>query len=100
MSSNDDLSRLLRSWQPDTDPGSGFNRAVWARIADTEARRWRGWESFLEWAGLFARPRIAITAAMAALFVGVFAGTLQARAEGQERYLRSLNPYQPYSAAR
>jgi len=100
MSLNDDLSRLLRSWQPDADPGTGFNRAVWARIADTEARRWRAWESLLQWAGLFARPRIALTAMMAALFVGVFAGSLQAHAAGQERYLRSLNPYQLHSSAR
>ncbi len=100
MSRNDDLSLLLRSWQPDADTGSGFNRAVWARIADAEARRSVGWTSFLEWAGLFARPRIAVTAAMAALFVGVFAGSLQARTLGQERYLRSLNPYQLHAAAR
>ncbi len=100
MSRNDDLSLLLRSWQPNADAGAGFNRAVWARIADAEAGRSLGWESLLEWAGLFARPRIAVTAAMAALFVGVFAGSLQAHAVGQERYLRSLNPYQLHSTGR
>ena len=100
MNRNDDLSSLLRGWQSIPSPAPGFNREVWARIAEGETRRHSPWESLAEWMNQFARPRIAVAAAMLALFAGTFAGSLQARTTGEERYLRSLNPYQLHSTAR
>lgn len=100
MSSENDLSSLLQGWQPDLEPGSGFNRGVWSRIEAAESRRQNGTLAVFSWVGLLARPRIATAAVAVALFGGVLIGGLQARNSQEERYLLSLKPFAANSILR
>lgn len=93
MTSDNDLSLLLREWQTSPEPGSGFNRAVWSRIEAAERLRQNGPLSIFSWVGLLARPRIATAAVAVALFGGFLIGGLQARGSQEERYLLSLKPF-------
>jgi hypothetical protein len=93
MNSTDNLSNLLQSWQPEVADSRDFNRAVWMRLESEENRKGVTAAAIFSWIQLFARPRIAITAASIALFCGIFLGTLEARSTGEDRYLQSLNPY-------
>ena len=92
MSSKNDLSSLLKGWQPDLEPGSGFNRGVWSRIEAAESSR-SGFSAIFSWVGLLASPRIATAAVAIALFGGLLVGSLQARSSQEERYLHSLKPF-------
>jgi hypothetical protein len=95
-SHSDDLSGVLQSWQPRLVEDSGFDRNVWSRIEAAENRRQpalRDFLSFFGWLQQLTRPRVAVTAAMFALFGGILLGGLQARTSQEERYLRSLNPH-------
>jgi len=97
MHPKDDLSDLLQSWQPDIEPGSGFNGAVWSRIEVSQAPSSFTQSLFalfspLRWIQTMGRPRIAIAAAAIALFGGVLIGGVQAHSSQEERYLLSLNP--------
>lgn len=100
MSSENDLSSLLRGWQPHLEPGFGFNRGVWSKIEAAESRRQNGLLSMVSWVGLLARPRIATVAVAVALFGGVLIGGLQARSSQEERYLLSLKPFAANSMIR
>lgn len=93
MSPCNDLTDLLREWSPGCDPGTGFNRGVWSRIEATECRRGAGISGLFGWIALLGQPRVAVGAALIALFGGVFLGNLQARSTQESRYLLSLNPY-------
>jgi hypothetical protein len=93
MNAPDDLSSLLQGWQPEVADTHDFNRGVWMRLELAESRKGAGVAAVFAWVALFARPRIAVGAALLALFGGVFLGTLQARSSGEDQYLRSLNPY-------
>ncbi|MEI6322532.1 MAG: hypothetical protein WCP60_05450 [bacterium] len=93
MNSSDDLSPLLQSWQPEAPFSGDFNRGVWSRIEAMESHKGTGIQALLSWIQLFARPRIAVSAAMLAIFAGVFLGGIQARSSQEEHYLQSLNPY-------
>jgi hypothetical protein len=77
----------------------GFRREVWARIevqkrtntfasspASSVAR------ALSSWILLMGRPRYAAAAAAIVLFIGIFAGSLQARSVGEDLYLRSVDP--------
>lgn len=90
MTSDNDLSLLLREWQASPAAGPGFTRNVWSRI---EGRRQDGLYSIFSWLCLLARPRIATTAIAVALFGGVLIGGVQARGSQEERYLLSLKPF-------
>ena len=93
MSSPDnDLSSLLQGWSPRVEPGTGFRRAVWSRIASTEQGRPQGLAALLSWLTLLASPRIATATIALALFGGIMIGGLQARSSAEERYLISLKP--------
>jgi hypothetical protein len=94
MNSPDTLSALLQSWQPDVAEPGDFNRGVWSRLEAAESQKGA---SFTGWISLFLRPRIAVTAALVVLCGGFFLGGLHARAESQEQYLLSLNPYKATS---
>lgn len=98
--SDNDLSSLLGEWQPAPEPGSGFNRGVWAAIEAAESRRQNGPLSIFSWVGLLARPRIATAALAVALFGGVLVGALQERSSQEERYLLSLKPFAANSMLR
>jgi hypothetical protein len=100
MSSDNELSTLLQGWQPDLEPGSEFNRAVWSRIEVAESRRQGGLSSLFSWVDLLTRPRIATAAVVVALFGGVLIGGLQARSAQEERYLISLKPFAATSMPR
>lgn len=93
MSADNDLSTLLQGWQPELEPGSGFNRGVWSRIEAAQSRRQNEFASIFSWVGLLASPRIASSAVAVALFGGVLIGGLQARSSQEERYLLSLKPF-------
>jgi hypothetical protein len=89
MSSPDnDLSSLLQGWSPRVEPGTGFRRAVWSRIASTE----QGLAALFSWLTVLASPRIATATIALALFGGIMIGGLQARSSAEERYLISLKP--------
>jgi hypothetical protein len=87
MNPDQQLSSLLREWKEVPETGSGFRRAVWARIeARSQGSASGGWLS------LFAVPRFAIAAGLIAVFAGTFAANLQARSAGETLYLRSVDP--------
>jgi hypothetical protein len=93
MSSPDnDLSFLLQEWSARVEPGAGFQRAVWSRIASTEQGSPQGLAALLSWLTLLASPRIATATVALALFGGIMIGGLQARSAAEERYLLSLKP--------
>ena len=100
MNSPDDLSFLLQGWQPEVTDTRDFNRGVWMRLEVAESRKGIDLTAFLAWVKYFTRPRIAVTAAVLALFGGVFLGTIQSRAADEDQYLRSLNPYSAQSHQR
>lgn len=93
MNSPNSLSELLQSWQAQAPEACDFNRSVWASIEVAENHRGSCISSFF---ALFARPRIAVTAAVLALFGGIFLGNLHARSSEAEDYLQSLNPYSTF----
>ena len=90
----DDLSKLLRSWQPEVPEPADFTRNVWRRIelAESSRRSWfRSWyETGLV---LLSRPRIAVATAMVAAFAGAAVGSGTAHSDNATAYLRSVNPY-------
>ena len=92
MTSQDDLSALLQSWQPDIEPPSGFNRGVWSRIEASQPRYTEILSDLFSWIHSMGHPRVAVAAAAIALFGGVLIGGVQARSSLEERYLVSLNP--------
>lgn len=94
MTSPDDLSTLLQTWQPAVVDTRDFNRSVWSRIEVVESRASRIAAFF----SFFARPRIAVTAATITLFGGLFLGSLHARSADEAQYLHSLNPYISHNA--
>lgn len=100
MNPSDDLSDLLQSWQPEPTVPRDFNRGVWSRIESTEIKGGTPFFAFFNWIQFFACPRIALSAAMLALFAGVFLGGIQARSSQEDRYLQSLNPYGFHSHSR
>jgi hypothetical protein len=100
MSPSDDLSHLLQNWQPEVASARDFNHDVWSRIEASESSKNIMGEQIAEFFSIFARPRIAVTATMIALFAGVFLGGIQARSAQEEQYLQSLNPYGYHSHTR
>lgn len=100
MKPGNDLPDLLQCWNPPCVPDAGFNRGVWSRIEAAESRRNTGLADLVAWVRLLARPRVAVTAAMVALFGGSLLGSLQARTGQEARYLHSLNPYAQPSRSR
>lgn len=93
MNSSSDLSHLLQGWQPEASVPLDFNRGVWSQIEAVEARKNFFITGIAEFFSIFARPRIAVSAAMLALFAGLFLGGIEARSTQEEQYLQSLNPY-------
>ena len=92
MNPEKQLSDLLQEWTPNAEPGSGFNRSVWARIEAAESSGAMGL-SFFSWFQRLAVPRIAVTCVAAALFGGILVGGMHARSSEEERYLLSIKPY-------
>ena len=74
------------------EPGTGFRRAVWARIASADRDSSSTRSFFLAWLPMLSRPRIATATIAAALFGGILIGGLQARSAAEEHYLLSLKP--------
>ena len=88
----DELSSLLKSWNPDVPASSAFRRRVWSRIESEGGRELSLAEWFAAAVSQIARPRIAGAVLAAALFGGIWVGSMTG-AEGREEYLRSVNPY-------
>lgn len=96
MTTDNELSELLQSWNTAADAGGDFKRSVWARIGSAESTESIPRNLFLslgDWIQSFAHPRIAIPAVAIALFGGALIGGLQARSAQEEKYLLSVNPY-------
>jgi hypothetical protein len=97
----DDLSKLLRSWQPEVPEPADFTRNVWRRIELAESSRRSSFRSWYETVlDLLSRPRIAVATAMMAAFAGVAVGTRAAHSDNATAYLRSVNPYAQLSDVR
>ncbi|CAN5750155.1 hypothetical protein BH09VER1_BH09VER1_12010 [soil metagenome] len=87
----DDLTSLLKTWQPEIPDPADFKRRVWQRIEASRATVSPGLlESFL---ALIARPRVAVAVVALAIFAGGAAGNSIAGANEATAYLRSVNPY-------
>jgi hypothetical protein len=96
----DDLSKLLRSWQPEVPEPADFTRNVWRRIELAESSRrssFRWYETVLV---LLSRPRVAVAMAVVAAFAGIAVGSGAAHSDNATAYLRSVNPYAQLSNVR
>jgi hypothetical protein len=96
----DDLSKLLRSWQPEVLERADFTRNVWRRIELAESSRrssFRWYETVLV---LLSRPRVAVAMAVVAAFAGIAVGSGAAHSDNATAYLRSVNPYAQLSNVR
>jgi len=97
----DDLSKLLRSWQPGVPEPAAFRANVWRRIQLAEPSRrslFRSWyENVLI---LLSRPRVAVAMATMAAFAGIAVGSGTAHSDNVTAYLRSVNPYAQISGVR
>jgi hypothetical protein len=97
----DDLSKLLRSWQPEVPEPADFTSNVWRRIELAESSRR---SSFRSWSEnvliLLSRPRVAVATAMVAAFAGIAVGSGAAHSDNATAYLRSVNPYAQLSDVR
>ena len=90
------LSGLLREARAATPLPPRFQQNVWRRIEDAEAPA--GSASWLDaLAALILRPRFALAAAAALVFVGVFMGAAEGRQvaqhDAQMNYLASVAPH-------
>src|SRR5215813_11876654 len=97
-------NQLLREWRLERSLPPGFRENVWQRIAQAESQPeislpvlLRGW---LE--GLLPAPKLAYSYAVVLLALGIAAGAWAAQAQNSraelslgERYLQSIDPYQP-----
>ena len=93
MNPSDNLSHLLQGWQPEMTAPPNFDHSVWSRLEAAEARKGFLSAGISEFFSFFARPSVAASAAMIALFAGLFLGGIQARSTQEEHYLQSLNPF-------
>jgi hypothetical protein len=85
----DDLSGLIRLWQPRVPEPSAFKGGVWSRIERRGiAESWI--ERFLS---RLMQPKIASLAAILAVIVGAVIGSAMAGPNGQTAYLYAVNPY-------
>lgn len=107
MTPDPQLSSLLRSWDEAPEVPVGFRREVWARLdvhqrtstlasspASSIAR------ALSSGILLLGQPRFAAAAAAIVLFIGIFAGSLQARSIGEDLYLRSVDPLSLHARGR
>jgi hypothetical protein len=98
---DEQLSKLLREWQPATSLPPRFQEAVWRRIERTEAKL-SFWHIITHWIETsFRRPALAVSYVALLLFVGLSAGYWQARnastrtlAQMRTAYVQSVDPYQ------
>lgn len=85
----DDLNKLLKSWNPEIPEPIDFRRNVWLKISRARKPS-NAFEMFIEWLG---RPKIALATLAAAVALGAFAGMeISVSSQGND-YLRSVNPY-------
>ncbi|ODU25146.1 MAG: hypothetical protein ABS95_00970 [Verrucomicrobia bacterium SCN 57-15] len=101
--SDEQLSKLLREWQPATSLPPRFQEAVWRRIEQTEATaKLSFWHVVTHWVdNTFRRPALAVSYVAVLLVLGLSAGYLQARdtssrtlAQMRTAYVQSIDPYQ------
>jgi hypothetical protein len=97
------LSKLLHTWKPEAQLPPRFQQAVWKRIESAESEitvpYWRVLAARL--AAALRRPALASAYVAVLLFAGVGAGywhaedrAAQVKSELQERYVRTIDPYQ------
>lgn len=83
----DELGKLLKSWQTSAPDPADFRRKVWLRIEQSPPT---ALSRFFTW---IARPRIASATVAAALLLGALAGAALSERPDGDSYLRSVNPY-------
>jgi len=89
----DDLSRLLREWNPSAPEPPGFRHQVWQRIEAAAAKSSSREDRLGKWLFFFAHPWGAVAALAIALTLGALAGESLSASDGRQAYLRSVNPY-------
>lgn len=85
---NEELSRLLKVWQPRPIAPGQIRAEVWQRIEKEESRvlpPWMGW--LASW---FDRPAIAAGVVTVALGLGIAFGTTASAKAQTEAYLQSM----------
>lgn len=91
---DDELSKLLRNWQPEVPEPADFAGNVWRRIRLGEIPEFSLFRSWYE--GVFillSRPRMVAAMALVAAFAGIAVGSGAAHSDNATAYLRSVNPY-------
>jgi hypothetical protein len=97
---NDDLSKLLGSWQPEVPERADFTRNVWRRIELAESSRRSSFHWYETVLVLLSRPRVAVGMVVVAAFAGIAVGSGAAHSDNATAYLRSVNPYARLSDVR
>ena len=85
----DDLKKILHSWNPSVPEPPDFRRNVWLRIERTQKPE-TSLAAIFEW---FGRPRVVLSMLAVATLVGAVAGSELSAALQSQYYLRSVNPY-------
>ncbi len=88
--SDDDLSKLLQTWNPPASVSEGFRRNVWARIETSQVNPGNWWQQAID---LLTRPGMAVMAVIAILLAGSLIGSSVASVREETSYLQSVNPY-------
>lgn len=87
-----DITSLLQSWDPGVPASPAFRQRVWARIESGAARRSVFSLMIERICSVIPRPVFGVSVLAAALFGGIWVGSLTAP-DGRQEYLRSVNPY-------
>lgn len=85
---NEELSRLLKSWQPRPLAAGKIRSEVWRRIEKEETT---GLASWIRWlVSCFERPVLAVGVVAVALGIGIAFGTTASAQAQTEAYLQSM----------
>lgn len=88
---NDDLSKVLKAWNPGAASPDAVRGGVWQRIERQQARPWNQFIDNL--LSLLSRPAWACTVVALALLAGVTLGSVVSENSQAEAYLVSVTPF-------
>lgn len=88
---DNELTNLLREWQPPAPGASAIRRDVWRRIEHSEPGGFPALFGTL--AALFSRPLVAAVFVAAAMTAGAVIGTGASAAAQTEAYLQSVSVF-------
>lgn len=87
----DELTSLLREWQPESPPLADVRREVWKRIERLDPSPWKKWMDFFE--TLVRQPAVATGIITVAVTAGVMLGTMASASAQTDSYLQSLSAF-------